>query len=182
MRHYEEEDNLELARKAEIYWQMRKLKNLEASNGELVLSRRILTDMTTNMLEFIKKNSFALYYRQEESEMKEELVYLRRKYTEAKHYHERHSLELEYQEREKRYLMWRRNLVNLIVVEEIVPTLEEVAPELVAELRKSVGLITQLSVFFGEISRTTPLLFGVCSEIYKIMLTFEGAKREEEQT
>lgn len=70
-----------MERKAEIYWKLRKNKNLEDRNAELVLSRKILTDVTVKVLEVIKENCFSLYYRREESELKEELVYLHRKFT-----------------------------------------------------------------------------------------------------
>jgi hypothetical protein len=53
-RHYGNEDSLELERKAEIYWQLRKSKNLSNHNRELGLARRILTDLTTTILDFIK--------------------------------------------------------------------------------------------------------------------------------
>ncbi len=59
--------------------------------------------------------------------MKEELAYLRRKYNDARHYSEKYALEEESKEKEKRYLLWRRNLLNLIVVEDVTPALEAVA-------------------------------------------------------
>jgi hypothetical protein len=47
----------------------------------------------------------------------------------VRHYAEKYELELEFREKEKRYSFWRRNLLNLIIVEEIVPAVEEVSSE-----------------------------------------------------
>jgi hypothetical protein len=78
--------------------------------------------------------------------------------------------------------LWKKNLLNLIVVEDIIPTLEAVSSSFVAEIRKSGGLVSELQDLFGKISSQTPLLFLTCSELYKLILAFEMAKREEEQT
>ena len=72
--------------------------------------------------------------------------------------------------------------MNLIVVEDIVPTLEAVSSEFILEINKSAGIVSEINSLFGTISKQTPLLFGFCSELYKLILAFETAKKEEEQT
>lgn len=60
-------------------------------------------------------------------------------------------------------MLWRRNLLNLIVVEDISPAIDDVSGPFLTELRKSTGLMTELHTVFGEIGDRTPILFGVCS-------------------
>lgn len=50
------------------------------------------------------------------------------------------------------------------------------------ELRKSTSFIKDLHELFGDIASRTPILFGICSEIYKLMLAFELSKKEQEAT
>jgi hypothetical protein len=70
-KNYSAEEGLQLERKAEIYWQLRKSKNADEHNGEVVFCRRMLTDLASGVLERVKENCFALYYKGDELSMKE---------------------------------------------------------------------------------------------------------------
>ena len=63
--------------------------------------------------------------------MREEVNYLRRQCGEARHYCDRKNLQEEFQEKEKRYVLWKKNLLNHILFEDIMPTLETVSSEFI---------------------------------------------------
>ncbi len=42
--------------------------------------------------------------------------------------------------------------------------------------------MAEIHSLFGNIGNQTPILFNICSELYKLMLAFELAKKEHEQT
>lgn len=49
-KNYSSEEGLEVERKAEIYWQLRKSKNADEHNGELIFCRKMLTDLASVVL------------------------------------------------------------------------------------------------------------------------------------
>ena len=70
-KNYSAEEGLEIERKAEIYWQLRKSKNTDEYNSELIYCRRIFTDLASVVLDKLKETCFTHYYKGEELAMKE---------------------------------------------------------------------------------------------------------------
>lgn len=91
-------------------------------------------------------------------------------------------MQQEFKEKEQRFIVWKNNLLNLIVIEDINPAIEAVSGEFLMEIRKSTTLIKDLHRLFGDIGKRIPILFGTCTEIYKLMLAFELSKKEQETT
>jgi hypothetical protein len=65
------EESVDLERKAEIYWQMRKNKNADEFTQDLVFCRKLMTDIASLILDQLKENCFVMYYKGEDIKMKD---------------------------------------------------------------------------------------------------------------
>jgi hypothetical protein len=107
--------------------------------------------------------------------------YLRRNVQEAKNFHDYKNAEQEFKDCEKKYEFWKKNLINCIIIEEIVPAIEAVSTDFICELISTQNLQFQIYALFNDLITTAPILYRQSAEFYKMMLAFELMIKEEEQ-
>lgn len=69
-------------------------------------------------------------------------------------------------------MFWRKNLINLIIVEEITPAVDTVGIEFLEEIKKTPTLLTNIYFIFSEIAKNIPIIFRQSAEFYKLILAF----------
>jgi hypothetical protein len=65
----------------------------------------------------------------------------------------------------------------MIIVEEIVPAIEEISSDFLEQIKQTTELLSELYANFNEIIKTTPIIFRQSAEYYKLMLAYELLKK-----